>query len=128
MAMTDYTRARKLAQKTYRQDMAEKRYPYLRVLDELLPFAQTVGEQDLGLIEIPIDLIAGTKTAGRTNAFASNFMPLLDETSEFAAKWSVLCDSHIAEGIREPVIACEFMNSYYIIEGNKRVSCLLYTS
>lgn len=127
MAMTDYTRARKLAQKTYRQDMAEKRYPYLRVLDEFLPFAQTVGEQDLGLIEIPIDLIAGTKTAGRTNAFASNFMPLLDETSEFAAKWSVLCDSHIAEGIREPVIACEFMNSYYIIEGNKRVSVLKYS-
>lgn len=127
MAMNDYTRARKLAQKSYRQDLAEKRYPYLQVLDELLAFARTVGEQDLGLIEIPIDRIAGTKTAGRTSAFASNFMPLLEETSEFAAKWSSLYDSHIAEGIREPVIACEYMNSYYIIEGNKRVSVLKYS-
>ncbi len=127
MAMNDYSRARKLAQKAYRQDIAEKRYPYLRVLDEMLPYARIVGEQDLGLIEIPIDLIAGTRTAGRTNAFASNFMPLLEETSEFATKWSSLCDSHIAEGIREPVIACEFMNSYYIIEGNKRVSVLKYS-
>ena len=52
MAMNDYSRARKLAQKAYRQDIAEKRYPYLRVLDEMLPYARIVGEQDLGLIEI----------------------------------------------------------------------------
>ena len=54
-------------------------------------------------------------------------MPLLNESSEFAAKWSALYRSHLAEGIREPVIACEFMNSYYIIEGNKRVSVLKYS-
>lgn len=127
MANTEYSRARKLAQKSYRQDISEKKYPYLQVLDELLPFAETVGENDLGLIEIPIQLIVGTKSAGRTKAFASNFMPLLSENSEFADKWTSLYNSHIEEGIREPVIACEFMNSYYIIEGNKRVSVLKYT-
>lgn len=127
MAVTEYSHARKLAQKAFRQNISEKKYPYLQVLDELLPFAETVGEHDLGLIEIPIDRIVGTKTAGRTKAFASNFMPLLEEGSEFAAKWSSLYESHISEGIREPVIACEFMNSYYIIEGNKRVSVLKYS-
>lgn len=127
MAIQDYSHARRLAQKVYRQDVSAGRYPYLKVLDELLPFTETAGETDLGLIEIPIDRIVGTKTSGRTRAFASNFMPLLDDSSEFAAKWSSLYKSHIAEGIREPVIACEFMNSYYIIEGNKRVSVLKYS-
>ena len=127
MAIQEYSHARKQAQKAYRQDMLAGKYPYLQVLDELLPFTETVGETDLGLIEIPIDRIVGTKTSGRTRAFASNFMPLLNESSEFAAKWSALYRSHIAEGIREPVIACEFMNSYYIIEGNKRVSVLKYS-
>ncbi|MCI8454648.1 MAG: BMP family ABC transporter substrate-binding protein [Lachnospiraceae bacterium] len=127
MAVNEYSRARKLAQKAFKQALSEEKYPYLRVLDELLPFAKTVGENDLGLIEIPIELIVGTKTAGRTKAFACNFMPLLDEESEFAQKWSFLCESHINEGIRDPVIACEFMNSYYIIEGNKRVSVLKYS-
>lgn len=127
MSTYEYSKARKLAQKIYRQDISEGKYPYLKVLDELLPFVETVGEHDLGLIEIPIGRIVGTKTAGRTKAFASNFMPLLKEDTEFADKWSTLYESHVNEGIREPVIACEFFNSYYIIEGNKRVSVLKYT-
>lgn len=127
MNMSEYQKARKLAQKAYRQTLAEGKYPYLEVLDERLPFLKTVGESDLGLIEIPIDRIVGTKTAGRTKAFASNFMPLLDEYSEFAAKWNHLYEAHINEGIREPIIACEFCNSYYVIEGNKRVSVLKYS-
>lgn len=127
MAVPEYTQARKMAQKAYHQSIAEGRYPYLKVLDELLSFTQTAGEQDLGLIEIPVSRIAGTRSAGRTKAFAANFMPLLPEGTEFAAKWSSLYESHIEEGIREPVIACEFLNSYYIIEGNKRVSVLKFS-
>lgn len=127
MASAEYIKARKLAKKAYKKDIEEGKYPYLKVLDEFLPFVKVVGEADLGLVEIPIKLIAGTKTAGRTKAFADNFMPLLDESTEFADKWSSLYRSHIEEGIREPVIACEFMNSYYIIEGNKRVSVLKYS-
>jgi len=127
MAIPEYTKARKLAQKVYHQNLADGKYPYLQVLDELLSFTESAGEADLGLIEIPLELVAGTKTAGRTKAFASNFMPLLSESSEFADKWSSLYKSHIEEGIHEPVIACEFMNSYYIIEGNKRVSVMKYS-
>ena len=104
MAIQDYSNARRLGLKAYRQDMSAGRHPYLKVLDELLPFAGTAGETDLGLIEIPIEQIVGTKTSGRTKAFAGNFMPLLNESSEFAAKWSALYRSHLAEGIREPVL------------------------
>lgn len=127
MAITEYSIAHKRAQKAYRQDLSAGRHPYLRVLDELLPFVSITGETDLGLVEIPIDRIVGTKSAGRTRAFSSNFMPLLSDSTEFAEKWSALYKSHKAEGIREPVVACEFMNQYYIIEGNKRVSVLKYS-
>ncbi len=81
----------------------------------------------MGLVEIPLDQIAGTKTAGRTTAFASNFMPLLPEDTEFAAKWVSLYHAHLNEGIRDPIKACEFMNRFYVIEGNKRVSVLKYS-
>lgn len=126
MPIPEYSKAHKAAVKAYRQGL-HGGYPYLPVLDELLSFTETAGETDLGLIDIPAELIRGTKSAGRTKAFASNFMPLLDEDTEFAAKWSSLYQSHLEEGIREPVIACEYMNSYYIIEGNKRVSVLKYS-
>lgn len=127
MPIPEYLKAHKSAVKAYRQDLLRSSYPYLPVLDELLSFTDTAGEMDLGLVDIPAELIKGTKSSGRTKAFASNFMPLLEENSEFAAKWCALYQSHLKEGIREPVIACEFMNSYYIIEGNKRVSVLKFS-
>lgn len=123
----EYSQARRLAQKAYRQDMDARRNPYLQVLDEILPFVKTAGETDLGLVEIPLSRVVGTRTSGRTRAFAGNFMPLLPEESEFADKWCSLYRSHLEVGIREPVIACEFMNYYYIIEGNKRISVLKFT-
>ena len=127
MPIPEYLKAHKSAVKAYRQDLLRSSYPYLPVLDELLSFTDTAGEMDLGLVDIPAELIKGTKSSGRTKAFASNFMPLLEENSEFAAKWCALYQSHLKEGIREPVIACEFMNSYYIIEGNSKFIVLKFS-
>ena len=47
--------------------------------------------------------------------------------SEFASKWINLYEAHISEGIRDPVTAYEYMNWFYIVEGNKRVSVLKYS-
>ena len=68
----------------------------------------------------------GTKTSGRHTAFSYDFMPLLEPDTEFAAKWSNLCDAHLEEGIHTPIIAFEYMNRFYVQEGNKRVSVLKY--
>ena len=48
-------------------------------------------------------------------------MPILRENTEFAYKWSVLIDSHLKEGIHDPVKAYEYMNKFYIEEGNWEV-------
>jgi basic membrane lipoprotein Med (substrate-binding protein (PBP1-ABC) superfamily) len=105
--------------------MAKGEYPYLPVLDEILGKGSDQGI-DMGLAEIPVEFIVGTKTQGRTRSFARNFMPLMEEKSEFAVKWSKLCDSHLTEGIRDPVEVWEYMNRFYVQEGNKRVSVLKY--
>ena len=61
----------------------------------------------MGTMEIDIDLIAGTRTRGRQNTFATNFMPLPESGSEFSMKWSDLIDSQRAEGIRDPIVVYE---------------------
>ena len=38
----------------------------------------------------------------------------------------VLRKSHVNEGIRDPIKAYEYMNKFYVEEGNKRVSVLKY--
>ena len=125
LAHEQYAHALKLGQKNHRDCVLQGRYPYPQVLDEILDDAMIAGRVDLGVIEIPTEKIVGTKTAGRKNAFAANFMPLLSEDSEFAAKWRSLCAAHLGdEGIRDPIRCYEYLGRFYVQEGNKRVSVL----
>ncbi len=126
MAYSDYQKALKIGEKTYKTASSNGFHPYLPVLEDMLSHEKSQSQVKLGLVEIPIELIAGTYTSGRTTAFAKDFMPLLDPDTEFAYKWSNLYDSLIDEGQREPIVAFEYMNRFYIVEGNKRVSVQKY--
>ncbi|MBQ8148104.1 MAG: BMP family ABC transporter substrate-binding protein [Lachnospiraceae bacterium] len=126
MSVQDYLEAMKVGRKEYRNRINKGQYPYLPVLDEIISHVEIEKEVNLGLMQVPLDLVIGTSTQARTNAFASNFMPILDWGSEFSAKWASLSDSQMEEGIREPIKAYEYMNRYYVVEGNKRVSVLKY--
>lgn len=122
----DYAKAYKAGKKEYQARLMRGEKPTLEILDEILPPRGSYSEIPLGLVQIPMDQIVGTKTGGRSSAFAANFMPVIREHSEFAAKWVSLCSSHENEGIREPIKAYEYMNKFYVEEGNKRVSVLKY--
>ena len=116
--------ARKLAVKEYNKNASKGQIGYLPSLEDILKITDVVSQVNLGLIEIPLKKIVGTYTHIRSLSFAKNFMPLLD--TEFKEKWSSLCLAHLNEGIRDPIKVYEYMNWYYVIEGNKRVSVLKY--
>ena len=124
--LEDYKNALKSGQRAYRACVARGQSPYLAVLDDILVNVNIVAQEPLGLVEIPAESIVGTRTSGRHTAFAPNFMPLLEPDTEFAGKWSNLCDAHLEEGMHTPIIAYEFLNKFYVQEGNKRVSVLKY--
>ena len=85
-----------------------------------------VRRENLGLVEIPGELIVGTCNDLRKNSFSPGFYPVLEEDSEFAGKWSTLCHAHVNEGIRDPIKVVEYLNRFYVVEGHKRVSVLKY--
>lgn len=122
----DYEKAKKLGEREYRRRLVKGQYPYLPSLDEMVSEIGRMPEIILGTAEIPMDMIVGTRTSGRKNAFAANFMPLMGIETEFAAKWSRLYDSQVEEGIRDPIKVYEFMNRFYVEEGNKRVSVMKF--
>ncbi len=127
MAQNDeYARARKQGEKAYRRAVISGEYPYLPALEEILWDRSSDIGTSLGIMDIPLDQVVGTKTRGRQAAFARNFMPLLDGDSEFAGKWSFLIKAQKEEGIRDPVKVYEYMWNFYVLEGNKRVSVLKY--
>lgn len=126
MASSDYSAALKQGIRSYQNALSKGAYPYLPALDDIISYTEIATQVSLGLMDIPLSKIVGTKTAGRTNAFAFNFMPLLAETSEFGHKWASLYDHQVNEGIRDPIVVYEFMNQFYVQEGNKRVSVMKY--
>ena len=112
MNFQEYDKANKLAVKNYRQKLGRGEYPYLPVLDHITQYASVRREVYLGLMDIPLSLVVGTATEARANAFASNFMPLLERDSEFAIKWDHLCDWHMENGIADPIKVYEFMDRF----------------
>lgn len=123
---SNYKQARAIGRRFVSEHQNSEAKGYLYILDDLIKNVEITGEINLGTTEIPINKILGTRTAARSNAFAGNFMPLLPENTEFGAKWMKLYNSHINEGIREPIKVYEYINRYFVQEGNKRVSVLKY--
>ena len=105
MADISYQQARRLGLKEVKIRSARHEYPYLPALEDELEHLNAQNEQALGSFRIDLEQVAGTYTAARRRAFSASFFPLLDESSEFAAKWSALAASHLKEGIREPILA-----------------------
>ena len=126
MGEAEYVEALKLGRKEYKACVASGRFPYLPVLDDILSREEIQTEQKMGLLQVPLEYVVGTSTRGRTSSFAANFMPILGENTEFAIKWANLSDAQVNEGIRDPIVAYEYRNRYYVVEGNKRVSVLKY--
>ncbi|MDO5128187.1 MAG: BMP family ABC transporter substrate-binding protein [Eubacteriales bacterium] len=126
MSYVEYEKAQKLGLKAFKAAVAKGENEYLPVLDEILEGVEIQSEVNLGLVQIPIDQIVGTSNVGRTYSFANNFMPILNYRTEFGAKWGELYDSQIEEGIREPIKVFEYLNKFYVVEGNKRVSVMKF--
>lgn len=123
-ARNEYAKALKAGQKEYGARSARGERGILPALDELTNQSRIVAYMKQPQREISLSRVVGTYTSARANSFAANFMPLHQESSEFAAKWINLCAIHMDEGLRDAVQVYEYLWNYYVIEGNKRVSIL----
>ena len=123
-----YEQALKLGKQAWNQKVFKGESGYLRTLDSMLQKGDIVTEYPLGLVEIPIHKIVGTYTHSRSISFADNYMPIMDSKSEFALKWMNLYDYHIESGIADPIKVYEYLNRFFVIEGNKRVSVLKFVN
>lgn len=126
MALNHYAKAKKLGEKAYREAVSEGSYPYLPALDYILQGKTMLKEVTVGELEIPVNMIVGTYTKGRQEAFARNFMPLLPAASEFGAKWITVFDYQLNEGLHDSIKVYEYIGKFYVAEGNKRVSVMRY--
>ncbi len=126
LAEVAYARARKSGLKEYHNRMQRRENPYLPVLEEIEERLNALSRVSLGLVQIPLSKIVGTASKGRTNAFGPNFMPILEPGSEFAIKWTTLYKGIEEQGLNQPIKVLEYLNQFYVVEGNKRVSVMKF--
>ena len=121
----EYAAALRRGHKEYKELLAAGKPPHPAVLDQILDSQPSTVSQAVGLVEIPIERIVGTRSAGRITTFSASFLPLAKPSSEFADKWINLCAAHLSDtGIRDPIVCYEYLGNFYVEEGNKRVSVL----
>ena len=72
-ASEQYAKALKSGLKYQKTALAQGTEPYPAVLDELEPNYEISAHVDLGVLHIPVELIVGTRSSGRTAALAGNF-------------------------------------------------------
>ena len=124
-AAEEYAKALKEGQREHRECLLKRIDPNPLVLDDILDPDVSENWLDVGLVNIPIHRIVGTKTAGRITAFTRHFRPLLEPETEFGRKWISLCADHLGEtGIQSPIECFEYLGEFFVQEGNKRVSVL----
>ena len=70
MSKEDYVRAKRLGDRARARAIATGSYPYLPALDDFLEQRDILAEVPLGVQEIPLNMIVGTRTKGRTSSFA----------------------------------------------------------
>ncbi len=120
--MDYYGKARREGLRVYSAAIQNNRDPYLPVLEDKVPNLSQLSRQHLGVFAIPLNRILGAVSQGRSYAFASNFMPILESGSEFSNKWNLLYAGVMEKGVVQPITVLEYLGNYYVIEGNKRVS------
>lgn len=121
-----YKLAEKSARQVYQKRISAGKSGYLPSLDGLIRNSDILSEVNIGVIDAPLKKVIGTTSHSRATAFTKGFLPLSPYGSEFSSKWCSLYEAHIEEGIRDPITAFEYMNYFYVREGNKRVSVLKY--
>ncbi len=125
-AREQYAEARSKAKLNYAKAVSQGKDGHLPALEGALEHTQIAAEQYVGLEEVPLHRIVGTVTHSRARSFASGFLPLTKQKSEFGTKWVNVYIHQIKTGISDPVILQEYLNWYWVFEGNKRVSVFNY--
>jgi basic membrane protein A and related proteins len=121
-----YNDAHKLGIREYKKHVSKGNSGYLPSLEGLLRNTDIVSEVNIGIMEIPIHKIAGTYYHTRSLSFANNYMPILSGDTEFGKKWGYVAECHLTEGIKHSIKVYEYLNWFYVVEGNKRVSVLKF--
>ena len=94
------------------------------VLEEILDESMISDKLDMGILDVPTNMIAGSAFRTESNAlYTKALLPLSSPNSSYAELWrelyAVLAND---ESFRDAIKCVEYLGKFYVIDGMKRAS------
>ena len=107
------------------------RFPLTPVsLNMILDDSMISRKQELGILEIPTNLIVGVaEDSERRQLYTKDFLPVSPPDSDYADQWCRLYQVLLSDADFDKPISCyEYLGKFYVCDGMKRVSAAKYHS
>lgn len=122
-AHEQYQRAYANALRNQLKDKKQRVSAYPAVLEALLNEDVDSCRVDLGVMDIPTNLIIGTaEYSDLLQMYTKDFFPLANPNSELASKWRRVYQAFVAEPNSSEIRCLEFLGKFYVVEGLLDVS------
>ena len=94
------------------------------VLEKILDESMTSDKLDMGILDVPTNMIAGSARSAESAAlYTKELFPLSHPNSAFAEQWRRLyADLANEEKFHEEIKCVEYLGKFYVIDGMKRAS------
>ena len=125
-----YRRAYALAKRILLENN-KLRFPLTPVsLNMILDDSMISRKQELGILEIPTNLIVGiAEDSERRPLYTKDFLPVSPPASDYADHWCRLYQALLTKADYDNPISCyEYLGKFYVCDGMKRVSAAKYHS
>ncbi|MBR2890618.1 MAG: hypothetical protein IKC09_10135 [Oscillospiraceae bacterium] len=120
-----YSVAQNQAKRNVRRCARTSMETALPMLDAVVDRVKAAGEENLGVLNIPVKQIVGIASDIDKENYTADFLPLPSIKSEFAKKWTQLYMEYLTDrGMVDPIQCYEYLGKFYVIDGKKRVSVL----
>lgn len=127
-AHEEYQKAYSIAMRNQLKDKKQRVVPYPPILDVILNERMISCRQDLGVMDIPTNLIIGVSEDSEVlQKFTKDFLPLADPSSEFAMQWRSAFMAIRSQHNSKEIHCLEYLGKFYVVDGLQEVSVAKYS-
>lgn len=122
-ARAQYQKAHSIALVNQLKDKKQRVATYPIALDALLDERMISCRLDLGVMDIPVNLIVGVAEHNESNQmYTRDFLPVENPNSDFAEKWCGVYQKYVADQSSKVIRCLEYLGRFYVLDGLMDVS------
>ena len=127
-AHEEYQKAYSIAMRNQLKDKKQRVAPYPSMLDAILNESMISCRQDLGVMDIPTNLIIGvSEYSDVLLKYTKDFLPLADPNSQIAMLWRHAYQALKGREDSKEISCLEYLGKFYVVDGLQEVSVAKYS-